>query len=222
MNAPSPKLDTLSWGLQNLLDRKPEDAERVDDFLVVVEDLLQGALAARLADVCAAMGVPDSDEFEVLTDFELPTAGTEGDWAEAAALVDLGGRGELVVSLELYRVLEDDTPAGQAAFLAVRLLPTEEWPEDELADFAALLSEDAEVEYTEDSEVDAPDGEATEADEADEPEGGDALLDEEQDDEGEDLAIVAELDLEDASRLAEIAIEILDEWIDAWKAVRGD
>lgn len=204
MDAETPNANTelLAWGLETLLDRKPEDASRVDDFLVVVEDLLQGALAERLGDVCAAMGVPGSEGFEVMTDFELPPAGPDGDWAEAAALVDLGGRGELIVSVELYRVLEDDTPAGQAAFLAVRLLPGEAWDDDELAEFAALLAEDAE--------------------DGDGPEEGALPEDADLDDEGEDLAIVAALEpAEDAARLADVARELLDEWIDAWKTVRG-
>lgn len=209
MSTESPNTDMLAWGLEHLLERKPEDTGRVDDFLVAVEDALQGALAARLAEVCAAMGVPAAADAEVLTDFELPPAGPEGDWAEAAALVDLG-KGELHLALELYRVLEDDVPAGQAAFLAVRLLPGEAWDEDELADLAALLAENAE---------DADDDAAEEAAPAEAEAAGDA--DDDLDDEGEDLALIAELGPEDAPRLAEVAAELLDAWIEAWQSVRG-
>lgn len=207
MSTDTPNLDTVAWGLEHLLDRTAADAERADDFLVRIEDQLQGALAGRLAGVCAAMGVPGADAFEVLTDFEMLPPGPEGDWAEVAALVDLGGRGELVLSLELYRVLEDEAPAGQAAFLAIRLLPSDAWDEEELATFAALLAEEAE---------DAP--EATDDDETpEEPaEAADDL-----DDEGEDLALVVALEPGDAERLGQMAGELLDEWIETWKTVRG-
>lgn len=220
---PKPIPELLAWGLETLLDRKPEDATRVDDFLVAVEDLLQGALSARLADVCAAMDVPDSDGLEVMTDFELPPVGPEGDWAEAAALVDLG-RGELHLSLELYRELDGDAPAGQAAFLVVRLLPNETWDEDELANFAAMLAEDededpdaAEVDVPEaDDDLDAAEPEALEAD--DDLDDADDLDD---DDDLDDLALIVELASEDAPRLAELAEALLNEWIEAWKIVRG-
>jgi hypothetical protein len=203
MDAQDPKSnpELLAWGLETLLDRKPEDVTRVDDFLVAVEDVLQAALSERLADVCAAMDVPFSNEFEVMTDFELPPAGPEGDWAEAAALVDLG-KGELHLSLELYREIEDDAPAGQAVFLVVRLLPTELWDEDELATFAAMLAED--------------DDEGAEAAEPGAPEAED-----DEDDDGDDLALIVELSPEDAPRLAELAQSLLNEWIDAWTIVRG-
>lgn len=201
MNADTPNPDTVAWGLEHLLDRTAADAGRADDFLVRVEDQLQGALAARLAKVCASMGVPGADGFEVLTDFEMLPPGPEGDWAEVAALVDLGGRGELVLSLELYRVLEDEVPAGQAAFLAIRLLPSDSWNEEELATFATLLAEEAE---------------GTEND-GDVP----SETDDDLDDEGEDLALVVALEVGDADRLDQIAGELLDEWIETWKTVRG-